>query len=197
MLWSTSSMVEVVDAGKCNCVMREQISIEWKRVIWRKKIVALLIRCLSFYSKIQQDHEIAKECSSFLRRNIGVIPLKWGNTKLKIVCQATKKYFICCVSIDTLKVLPTNTFEGEMELFDRFLDNGVAFYPGAWFLCAEPGWFRLVFAMESEILQLGKLWRLFFLDNYVLLELSDVTFTEIFVRIHMSVALPFTVQGRL
>lgn len=86
MLWSTSSMVEVVDAGKCNCVMREQISIEWKRVIWRKKIVALLIRCLSFYSKIQQDHEIAKECSSFLRRNIGVIPLKWGNTKLKIVC---------------------------------------------------------------------------------------------------------------
>lgn len=57
--------------------------------------------------------------------------------------------------VDFREVLPTNTFEGEMELFDRFLDNGVAFYPGAWFLCAEPGWFRLVFAMESEILQLG------------------------------------------
>ncbi|RMX61152.1 hypothetical protein pdam_00005638 [Pocillopora damicornis] len=57
--------------------------------------------------------------------------------------------------VDFREVLPTNTFEGEMELFDRLLDNGVAFYPGAWFLCAEPGWFRLVFAMESEILQLG------------------------------------------
>ncbi|PFX30657.1 1-aminocyclopropane-1-carboxylate synthase-like protein 1 [Stylophora pistillata] len=55
------------------------------------------------------------------------------------------------------QVLPTNTFEGEMELFNRLLDNGVALYPGAWFVCAEPGWFRLVFAMESEILQLGKL----------------------------------------
>lgn len=35
--------------------------------------------------------------------------------------------------------------------------NGVSIYPGAYFLCPEPGWFRIIFAMDTEVLQLGEL----------------------------------------
>ena len=44
-----------------------------------------------------------------------------------------------------------------MQLYERAMANGVFIFPGANFFCAEPGWFRIIFAMETEILQLGKL----------------------------------------
>ncbi len=44
-----------------------------------------------------------------------------------------------------------------MQLYERAMDNGVFIFPGAYFSCPEPGWFRIVFALETETLQIGKL----------------------------------------
>lgn len=72
-----------------------QLCDAWANLHWVKKGDLTQKNSRSAYSvfkflltntKIQQDYEMAEECSSFLRRNIGVMPLKWGNTKLKIVC---------------------------------------------------------------------------------------------------------------
>lgn len=57
--------------------------------------------------------------------------------------------------VDFREILPSSTFEGEWQLFQCFLDNGVFFHPGSFFCCPEPGWFRLVFAVSNEVLQLG------------------------------------------
>lgn len=62
----------------------------------------------------------------------------------------------CWIVIYLFQVLPSSTFEGEWQLFQCFLDNGVFFHPGSFFSCPEPGWFRLVFAVSNEVLQLGE-----------------------------------------
>ncbi|XP_068673668.1 1-aminocyclopropane-1-carboxylate synthase-like protein 1 isoform X1 [Montipora foliosa] len=59
------------------------------------------------------------------------------------------------VWVDFRELVPSSSFEEEMQLFECMLDNGVFFYPGSYFCCPEPGWFRFVFAVDVEILQLA------------------------------------------
>ncbi|KGL72490.1 1-aminocyclopropane-1-carboxylate synthase-like 1, partial [Tinamus guttatus] len=59
------------------------------------------------------------------------------------------------VWIDFRKYLRTGTFEEEMLLWRRFLDNKVLLSCGKAFECSEPGWFRIIFADKIHRLQLG------------------------------------------
>lgn len=43
-----------------------------------------------------------------------------------------------------------------MQLFESMMANGVFIFPGKYFSCPEPGWFRIIFAMETDVLQIGK-----------------------------------------
>ncbi|XP_054443173.1 1-aminocyclopropane-1-carboxylate synthase-like protein 1 [Pteronotus mesoamericanus] len=56
---------------------------------------------------------------------------------------------------DLRKYLPEATFEEEMLLWHRFLDNKVLLSFGKAFECKEPGWFRLVFSDKAHRLRLG------------------------------------------
>ncbi|NWW86558.1 1A1L1 protein, partial [Rhynochetos jubatus] len=56
---------------------------------------------------------------------------------------------------DFRKYLRTGTFEEEMLLWRRFLDNKVLLSCGKAFECSEPGWFRIIFADKTHRLQLG------------------------------------------
>uniref|UniRef100_A0A8C5ULB6 Aminotransferase class I/classII large domain-containing protein n=1 Tax=Malurus cyaneus samueli TaxID=2593467 RepID=A0A8C5ULB6_9PASS len=60
------------------------------------------------------------------------------------------------VWIDFRKYLKTSTFEEELLLWKRFLDNKVLLSCGKAFECSEPGWFRIIFADKTHRLQLGK-----------------------------------------
>nr|XP_009492013.1 PREDICTED: 1-aminocyclopropane-1-carboxylate synthase-like protein 1 [Pelecanus crispus] len=60
------------------------------------------------------------------------------------------------VWIDFRKYLRTGTFEEEMLLWRRFLDNKVLLSCGKAFECSEPGWFRIIFADKTHRLQLGR-----------------------------------------
>ncbi|XP_078540810.1 1-aminocyclopropane-1-carboxylate synthase-like protein 1 [Lissotriton helveticus] len=57
--------------------------------------------------------------------------------------------------IDFRKYLQTSTFEEEVKLWRRFLDNKVFLLYGKTFECCEPGWFRIIFADKIHRLQLG------------------------------------------
>uniref|UniRef100_A0A8C0DEF1 1-aminocyclopropane-1-carboxylate synthase homolog (inactive) n=1 Tax=Balaenoptera musculus TaxID=9771 RepID=A0A8C0DEF1_BALMU len=57
--------------------------------------------------------------------------------------------------VDLRKYLPAATFEEEMLLWRRFLDNKVLLSFGQAFECKEPGWFRLVFSDKTHRLHLG------------------------------------------
>uniref|UniRef100_A0A8C8RRL3 1-aminocyclopropane-1-carboxylate synthase-like protein 1 n=1 Tax=Pelusios castaneus TaxID=367368 RepID=A0A8C8RRL3_9SAUR len=59
------------------------------------------------------------------------------------------------VWIDFRKYLRTGTFEEEVLLWRRFLDNKVLLSCGKAFECSEPGWFRIIFADKTHRLQLG------------------------------------------
>ncbi|XP_069077900.1 1-aminocyclopropane-1-carboxylate synthase-like protein 1 isoform X1 [Pleurodeles waltl] len=59
------------------------------------------------------------------------------------------------VWIDFRKYLRTGTFEEEVMLWRRFLDNKVLLSCGKAFECCEPGWFRIIFADKTHRLQLG------------------------------------------
>ncbi|XP_066490993.1 probable inactive 1-aminocyclopropane-1-carboxylate synthase-like protein 2 [Tiliqua scincoides] len=59
------------------------------------------------------------------------------------------------VWIDFRKYLKRGTFEEEMALWKRFLDNKVLLSCGKAFECGEPGWFRIIFADKMHRLQLG------------------------------------------
>ncbi|XP_076970577.1 1-aminocyclopropane-1-carboxylate synthase-like protein 1 [Tamandua tetradactyla] len=56
---------------------------------------------------------------------------------------------------DLRKYLREGTFEEEMLLWRRFLNNKVLLSSGKAFKCKEPGWFRLVFSDQSHRLRLG------------------------------------------
>ncbi|XP_037021996.2 1-aminocyclopropane-1-carboxylate synthase-like protein 1 [Artibeus jamaicensis] len=56
---------------------------------------------------------------------------------------------------DFRKYMPEATFEEEMLLWHRFLDNKVLLSFGKAFQCKEPGWFRLVFSDKAHRLRLG------------------------------------------
>ena len=45
--------------------------------------------------------------------------------------------------------------EAEIVLWNKFFDAGIHIAPGKGFHCAEPGWFRIVFAEEPSLLKLG------------------------------------------
>uniref|UniRef100_A0A8C8RR89 Aminotransferase class I/classII large domain-containing protein n=1 Tax=Pelusios castaneus TaxID=367368 RepID=A0A8C8RR89_9SAUR len=68
------------------------------------------------------------------------------------------------VWIDFRKYLRTGTFEEEVLLWRRFLDNKVLLSCGKAFECSEPGWFRIIFADKTHRLQLG--------ESYFLLSIS-------------------------
>ncbi|XP_012510789.1 PREDICTED: 1-aminocyclopropane-1-carboxylate synthase-like protein 1 [Propithecus coquereli] len=57
--------------------------------------------------------------------------------------------------VDLRKYLPEATFEEEMLLWRRFLDNKVLLSFGKAFECKEPGWFRFVFSDKAHRLRLG------------------------------------------
>lgn len=57
--------------------------------------------------------------------------------------------------VDLRKYLSEATFEEEMLLWRRFLDNKVLLSFGKAFECKEPGWFRLVFSDKAHRLRLG------------------------------------------
>ncbi|XP_047375634.1 1-aminocyclopropane-1-carboxylate synthase-like protein 1 [Sciurus carolinensis] len=57
--------------------------------------------------------------------------------------------------LDLRKYLSEDTFEEEMQLWRRFLDNKVLLSFGKAFECKEPGWFRLVFSDKPHRLRLG------------------------------------------
>ncbi|XP_073869976.1 1-aminocyclopropane-1-carboxylate synthase-like protein 1 isoform X3 [Macaca fascicularis] len=52
--------------------------------------------------------------------------------------------------VDLRKYLPKGTFEEEMLLWRRFLDNKVLLSFGKAFECKEPGWFRFVFSDQAH-----------------------------------------------
>ncbi|XP_055137827.1 1-aminocyclopropane-1-carboxylate synthase-like protein 1 isoform X1 [Symphalangus syndactylus] len=56
---------------------------------------------------------------------------------------------------DLRKYLPKGTFEEEMLLWRRFLDNKVLLSFGKAFECKEPGWFRFIFSDQAHRLCLG------------------------------------------
>nr|XP_005905198.1 PREDICTED: 1-aminocyclopropane-1-carboxylate synthase-like protein 1 isoform X1 [Bos mutus] len=57
--------------------------------------------------------------------------------------------------VDLRKYLPKATFEEEVLLWRRFLENKVLLSFGKAFECKEPGWFRLVFSDKTHRLRLG------------------------------------------
>jgi len=57
--------------------------------------------------------------------------------------------------VDFRELVPTCTFDEEMQLFESMMANGVFIFPGSYFCCPEPGWFRIIFAMETDVLQIG------------------------------------------
>ncbi|XP_055279853.1 1-aminocyclopropane-1-carboxylate synthase-like protein 1 isoform X2 [Moschus berezovskii] len=57
--------------------------------------------------------------------------------------------------VDLRKYLPEATFEEEVLLWRRFLENKVLLSFGKAFECKEPGWFRLVFSDKTPRLRLG------------------------------------------
>lgn len=59
-------------------------------------------------------------------------------------------------SVNCFQYLRTGTFEEEMLLWRRFLDNKVLLSCGKAFECSEPGWFRIIFADKTHRLQLGE-----------------------------------------
>ncbi|XP_037378321.1 1-aminocyclopropane-1-carboxylate synthase-like protein 1 isoform X1 [Talpa occidentalis] len=63
--------------------------------------------------------------------------------------------------VDLRQYLREGTFEEEMLLWRRFLDNKVLLSFGKAFECQEPGWFRLVFSDKAHRLRLGmqRIWQ--------------------------------------
>ena len=58
--------------------------------------------------------------------------------------------------INIFQLISTPTFSEELALAERFLNEGVYIRPGQVFYCAEPGWFRIIFATDPSQLQIGK-----------------------------------------
>ncbi|MEE6466611.1 hypothetical protein FKM82_007009 [Ascaphus truei] len=56
---------------------------------------------------------------------------------------------------DLRKFLKSQTFEAEMELWRKLTAGKLYIAPGKAFDCYEPGWFRLIFSVSSDVLQLG------------------------------------------
>uniref|UniRef100_A0A8B9BVB8 Aminotransferase class I/classII large domain-containing protein n=1 Tax=Anser brachyrhynchus TaxID=132585 RepID=A0A8B9BVB8_9AVES len=57
---------------------------------------------------------------------------------------------------DFRKFLKSQTFEAELELWQKLLDKKLLISPGKAFCCYEPGWFRLVFSNSVDKIYLCK-----------------------------------------
>ncbi|CAJ1057438.1 -aminocyclopropane-1-carboxylate synthase-like protein 1 isoform X1 [Xyrichtys novacula] len=57
--------------------------------------------------------------------------------------------------VDLRKYLREASFEEELSLWRHFLEHKVVVSCGQAFFCSTPGWFRIIFANEPHILQLG------------------------------------------
>uniref|UniRef100_A0A8B9NAP0 Aminotransferase class I/classII large domain-containing protein n=1 Tax=Accipiter nisus TaxID=211598 RepID=A0A8B9NAP0_9AVES len=57
---------------------------------------------------------------------------------------------------DFRKFLKSQTFEAELELWQKLLDKKLLISPGKAFYCYEPGWFRLVFSNSVDKIYLCK-----------------------------------------
>uniref|UniRef100_A0A8C0BMV2 Aminotransferase class I/classII large domain-containing protein n=1 Tax=Buteo japonicus TaxID=224669 RepID=A0A8C0BMV2_9AVES len=55
---------------------------------------------------------------------------------------------------DFRKFLKSQTFEAELELWQKLLDKKLLISPGKAFYCCEPGWFRLVFSNSADTIYL-------------------------------------------
>ena len=47
------------------------------------------------------------------------------------------------------------TFEEEDRVWKALLKAGVLVAPGVGFMCAEPGWFRIIFSIPNDSLEVG------------------------------------------
>ncbi|XP_010154756.1 PREDICTED: 1-aminocyclopropane-1-carboxylate synthase-like protein 1, partial [Eurypyga helias] len=56
---------------------------------------------------------------------------------------------------DFRKFLKSQTFEAELELWQKLLDKKLLISPGKAFYCYEPGWFRLVFSNSVDKIYLS------------------------------------------
>ncbi|KAM6134740.1 LOW QUALITY PROTEIN: 1-aminocyclopropane-1-carboxylate synthase-like protein 1 [Pterocles gutturalis] len=63
-----------------------------------------------------------------------------------IACHMLKSSGELYVWADFRKFLKSQTFEAELELWQKLLDKKLLISPGKAFYCYEPGWFRLVFS---------------------------------------------------
>jgi len=88
-------------------------------------------------SLMKQNHSIAE---ARLRR-LGIPILK------------TRAGFF--IFADLRQYLKSQTFEEERWLFEKFFAAGVYIVPGQTLYCNEPGWFRILFTLSRETLEIG------------------------------------------
>lgn len=78
----------------------------------------------------------------------------------------SQKALSVCVFVQSLIIiyfifffqfLKSQTFEAELELWQKLLDKKLLISPGKAFYCYEPGWFRLVFSDSVNKIYLCKL----------------------------------------
>ncbi|NWX75009.1 1A1L1 protein, partial [Alca torda] len=67
---------------------------------------------------------------------------------------------------DFRKFLKSQTFEAELELWQKLLDKKFLISPGKAFYCYKPGWFRLVFSDSVDKIYLYK-WVLLLIEHVV------------------------------
>ena len=61
------------------------------------------------------------------------------------------------VRIDLQKYLNPVSFEEEKRLADTLFQNGADINAGSAFNCAEPSWYKIIFASNPAIIKIGEL----------------------------------------
>lgn len=56
---------------------------------------------------------------------------------------------------NVLNYMKKQTFEEEMRIYKKFVDNGIFILPGQLLEFSEPGWFRLIIANDSDAVSTG------------------------------------------
>ena len=94
---------------------------------------------------IPTNHKRLRECHSLVtealeKHNISFVPSCSG----------------LYVWIDLRKYLNPVSFEEEKRLADKLMDNGAYINAGRVFSCAEPGWYRIIFASDPAMIKIGE-----------------------------------------
>ena len=58
--------------------------------------------------------------------------------------------------IDLRKYLNPVSFEEEKRLANKLMNNGAYINAGGVFSCAEPGWYRIIFASDPAMMEIGE-----------------------------------------